>query len=122
MPKINLEFPRTIKRTKALSRKVARRALFSAPSMPRGQYFYKAVVKSNYYMKIRNKELLWLSGHNKETLKYSGKWIAVFGNKIVASGKSAKDVFEAAKASGIKLPLITKVPRKDEEMYVLILL
>ncbi len=66
-------------------------------------------------------ELQWLSEHSKEVEKYSGKWI-VFTAKhgIVASATSAKDAFNASKTKGIKSPSIFKVPRKDENEFVLI--
>jgi hypothetical protein len=66
------------------------------------------------------KELLWISEHSKEIEKYAGKWIAVLSNKVIAVGDSAKRVMEEVKKKRIKkLPLVTKVPRKDEEMYIL---
>jgi len=69
---------------------------------------------------VREKELNWMSSHRKEVEKYAGKWIAVLDNKILASGNSVKEVVALAKKKAArKLPLVTKVPRKDEEMYVL---
>lgn len=65
-------------------------------------------------------ELMWLSTHKKIVEKHLGEWIAVLDNKIISSGNSAKDVLEVVKKKGIKkIPLVTKVPRKDEEMYIL---
>ncbi len=63
-----------------------------------------------------NKELEWVSKHPKEIEKYAGKWVGIVDNKIICVGNSAKEVLEKAK---IKQPLIFKVPRKDEEMYIL---
>ena len=70
---------------------------------------------------MSKKELEWLSKHEKKVEKYSGRWIAVLANKgIIASGRSPRDVLEK---SQIKFPrqrpLVMKIPRKDEEMYVL---
>ncbi len=66
------------------------------------------------------KELNWLSEHSKEIEKYSGKWIAILGEQILATGDSVRSVMRDVKKKHIKgLPLVTKVPRKDEEMYVL---
>ncbi|OIO71829.1 MAG: hypothetical protein AUJ85_10915 [Elusimicrobia bacterium CG1_02_37_114] len=65
-------------------------------------------------------ELMWLSKHKKLAEKHSGEWIAVLDNKIISSGNSAKDVLKLVKEKGIKkMPLVTKVPRKDEKMYIL---
>jgi len=42
---------------------------------------------------------------------YVGKWIAIVGDKVVASGKDGKAVFEEAKKKYPKRePLIMKVP------------
>ena len=67
------------------------------------------------------KELKWISKHEKEIRKYSGKWVALFADKgILSSGETVKEVIEKArKRHKIKDPFIFKVPRKDEEMYVL---
>ncbi len=66
------------------------------------------------------KELSWMSTHKKELEKFSGKWIAVLDDKILASGDSVTNVMRKTKQKNIKgLPLVTKVPRKDEEMYIL---
>ncbi|MCD6094071.1 MAG: hypothetical protein J7J51_04730 [Candidatus Omnitrophica bacterium] len=69
---------------------------------------------------MSNKELNWISTHQKELEAYAGKWIAVLGNKMIAIGSSTKEVMRIAKKKGIeRLPLVTKIPRKDERMYVL---
>ena len=43
---------------------------------------------------------------------YIGKWVAIVDNKVVASGASAKKVYEEALKTG-KRPLITRVPDKE---------
>jgi len=71
-------------------------------------------------MEIYKEELNWISGHRREVEKFAGKWIAVMANKILAAGDSVKSVMKVVKQKRIKrLPLVTKVPRKDEEMYIL---
>lgn len=66
------------------------------------------------------KELDWISVHRKEVGKFSGKWIAILNNEILASGDSVANVMSKVKQRRVKnLPLVTKVPRKDEEMYIL---
>lgn len=69
---------------------------------------------------MEDSELVWLSENPEEVNKYSGKWIAILKGKILASGDSVKSVMVTVKRMQILgLPLITKVPRKDEELYVL---
>ncbi len=66
-------------------------------------------------------EFEWLSSHPNEVEKYSGKWIAVTKEGIVASGDSVSEIESALKSKGISVEdvMITKVPRKDEEMSIL---
>ncbi len=65
-------------------------------------------------------EILWLSKHQKEAEKFSGRWIAILKDRIIASGDSVKAVMQEVEKKGIKeLPLVMKVPRKDEEAYIL---
>lgn len=55
----------------------------------------------------------------KENLSpYTGQWIAICENKIVAHGKELKEVFrEAKKKYPAKKPLITKVPEKETMIF-----
>jgi len=66
-------------------------------------------------------ELKWISSHEKELRKYSGKWIAFLASKgILSSGETVTEVIEKAKKKHkIRDPFVFKVPRKDEEMYIL---
>ena len=56
---------------------------------------------------------------SKELEKYEGMWVAVTADKVVAHGKSAKEVHdEARKKTRIEVSIF-KVPTKDEEAHVL---
>ena len=69
---------------------------------------------------VKNNESIWVSEHQKELAIYAGKWIAVIDDKVVASGKNVQEVMELCKKIKVtSLPLVTKIPRQDEEMYVL---
>lgn len=51
--------------------------------------------------------------------QYKGKYVALLGKKVVASGVSAKEVWEKAKRKYQKeLPTIAKIPK--EEVLVMI--
>ena len=68
-------------------------------------------------------ELDWLSKNSKEIEKYSGKWIAFTAKKgILASSKNLREVMEITKKKNIKEPTVFKVPRKDEEEFILIVI
>jgi len=56
--------------------------------------------------------------HNPLT-KYEGRYVAILGRKVIASGKSAKEVWgEAKKRYPNSLPTIAKIPK--EEILVMI--
>jgi len=51
--------------------------------------------------------------HNPLT-KYEGMYVAILDNKVVASGFSAKEVWEkAVKKNPRKLPTLAKLPKKE---------
>lgn len=52
------------------------------------------------------KEMNWLSEHQQE---YAGEWGALKGDRLIARGASAKEVYAAADAAGVDLPLVTRV-------------
>ncbi|MBX8636718.1 MAG: hypothetical protein KIS30_05385 [Thermoplasmata archaeon] len=57
-------------------------------------------------------ELEFVASMEDELGKYVDQWIAVVGNRIVAEGNSAKEVFDRAKkVSPREVPFIMKVPR-----------
>ena len=35
-----------------------------------------------------NKDIAWVSSHREELMKYEGKWVAVYEQKVIASGKN----------------------------------
>lgn len=55
----------------------------------------------------------------KKLSLYSGKWIALVDNRLIASGDSLSMVRSESKKITKEEPLIFKVPRKDEENYIL---
>ena len=70
-------------------------------------------------MKLKSKELQWISKNPEKLRLYEGKWIALVDNRLISSGDSLTDVRFQAKKITKKEPLIFKVPRKDEENYIL---
>jgi uncharacterized protein DUF5678 len=57
-----------------------------------------------------DREMRWLAEHRRE---YTGKWVAVKEDKLVAVGESATEVYAAADAAGAVLPLVTFVEDPD---------
>ena len=56
-------------------------------------------------------ERTWLAQHQHE---YAGRWVALDGDRLVATGSNAKEVYAALKAAGISGTLVTRVERADD--------
>jgi hypothetical protein len=62
----------------------------------------------------------WLAEHASEAEKYSGRWIAIFGQRIVANGKSFGQTRRKATAKHpATTPLILYIPKRSEELLIL---
>lgn len=51
-------------------------------------------------------EIKWLEKHKDE---YEGQWVALKGDRLIAHGATAKEVYAAADAAGVEMPLVTRV-------------
>lgn len=60
-----------------------------------------------------NDEYKWISSQNLK--KFTGKWIAVHGKKILSSGKHADKVADEARKKSGAMPFLVKVP---EDGYI----
>lgn len=56
-------------------------------------------------------EMRWLDEHR---IEYAGQWVALDGDRLIAAGKRASDIFAAADASGVHLPLIVRVNEGED--------
>jgi hypothetical protein len=52
------------------------------------------------------KSLRWLHENRQ---KYSGQWVALNGDSLIASGPTAKEVYSKAKAEGVEIPFVELV-------------
>jgi len=66
-------------------------------------------------------ELEWASKHSEELERYAGKWVAIVGEAVVGVGETAQEALEEARQKSAQTPLLLRVPRKDEGVYVLVL-
>ena len=55
-------------------------------------------------------ELRWLAQHKDQ---YLGKWVALEGNRLLASGASAREVYLAARRAGVQVPFVEQVQPLD---------
>ena len=56
------------------------------------------------------KSLRWLY-ENRE--KYLGQWVALDGDRLIASGATAKEVYSKAKAEGVEIPFVELVTEQE---------
>jgi hypothetical protein len=56
------------------------------------------------------KSLRWLE-ENRE--KYLGQWVALDGDRLLASGSTAKEVYSKAKAEGVEIPFVELVTGRE---------
>ncbi|HKX33173.1 MAG TPA: DUF5678 domain-containing protein [Blastocatellia bacterium] len=50
---------------------------------------------------------------NERAHEYGGRWVALDGNRLIAHGEDAAEVFAAADADGAYLPLVIYIPPAD---------
>jgi len=51
--------------------------------------------------------------------EYSGKWVAILGKEVIASGDDLKKVYtEAKKKSGNREPLFARIPNEEEALIL----
>jgi hypothetical protein len=71
-------------------------------------------------MSSLQREHNWLVEHPSEAEKYSGRWIAILGGRIVAHGKSFGQTRRKATAKHpATTPLILYIPKRSEELLIL---
>jgi Family of unknown function (DUF5678) len=57
------------------------------------------------------REQRWLDEHREE---YLGQWVALEGDRLLASGRDGRAVYEAARPAGVRAPLVTRVEPRDQ--------
>jgi hypothetical protein len=53
----------------------------------------------------------WITEHARE---YAGQWVALDGDRLIAHGRDHDEVWAAAQASGVYLPMVTFVEDPDK--------
>jgi len=53
----------------------------------------------------------WIKEHGAE---YAGRWVALDGDRLIASGRTEGEVASSARADGAYLPLVIYLPRPEE--------
>jgi mono/diheme cytochrome c family protein len=58
----------------------------------------------------RSREQQWLREHGQE---FTGQWVALDGNCLICHGANAREVYEGARKSGVKRPLVVEVEKES---------
>jgi len=45
--------------------------------------------------------------------KYSGQWVSLDGDRLIANGLMAKEVYSKAKAKGVEIPFVELVTDRE---------
>ena len=56
------------------------------------------------------KSLKWLHENRQ---RYPGQWVALDGDRLIASGSTAKEVYSKAKAEGVEIPFVELVTEEE---------
>ena len=61
----------------------------------------------------------WLVEHHAEVEKYGGRWIAIV-EELLSNGKTLQEAYrKAVKRNPRKIPLVTYVPKRGEELLII---
>lgn len=63
---------------------------------------------------MRRQEYQWIREHRDE---YSGQYVVVEGDQLVAHGKDGRQVLAAARQAGIRIPFIVRLEAPDEPPF-----
>jgi hypothetical protein len=65
---------------------------------------------------FRGIEERWRREHSDVLRSYSGQWIVLEGERVVAHGLDPVEVINAAKSKGIAIPYVFLVERKEPDV------
>lgn len=63
----------------------------------------------------RDAEMNWLLDHPEFCERHRGEHVALWGNEMIAVGRTRKEVILEARRRGIKFPLVQYLPKNEEE-------
>jgi|GEM_PF-1154663 len=62
----------------------------------------------------RTREMRWIAEHRVE---FAGQWVALDGDQLLAHGDNAREVYQAARKSGVKRPFVLQLEPADEPPF-----
>ncbi len=94
--------PRSIYgRDAEIMRELRRTGVFSPPRVEQARPRPAAVQPIDC-----TRELRWLAEHRDE---YAGQWVALDGDRLLSHGPNAREVYQAARRSGVEIPVVVQV-------------
>ncbi len=66
----------------------------------------------------REAEMQWLLDHPDFWDQHRGEHVALWGNEMIAVGKTRKEVVNVARQRGIKFPFVQYLPVHEHEWYL----
>jgi excisionase family DNA binding protein len=95
---------RMIDRGEIPSRKVGNQRRLKVSDVQLYEKKMGRIVEPPIKMRDMSKDMRWLSEHRDE---YAGKWVAVYEDRLVASGDNAKDVYAEVDRVGLPQTMVT---------------
>lgn len=65
---------------------------------------------------LREKEHAWCRTHVEELRKFSGQWVILEAERVVAHGKEPSSLLSQARRQGIKIPYIIYVGEANQDV------
>lgn len=56
--------------------------------------------------RTHERERAWIEAHREE---YLGQWVALDGDRLIAHGANAREVYLAARAAGVRSPFVEQI-------------
>ena len=57
-----------------------------------------------------SRELEWLREHRDQ---YIGEWVALDGDRLLAHGSDARQVYDQARGQGVRVPAVVRIEPSD---------
>lgn len=64
---------------------------------------------------VHGRESAWIKRHRDE---YMNQWVALDGDKLLAHGTDAREVYLAARATGVYAPFLEQITPKPEGAFM----
>lgn len=67
---------------------------------------------------LRETEKAWIDSHIEELSTFAGEWLVVEGDQLVAHNADLVDAIKQARARGVQVPYVTRLPLEKEKPFI----